>query len=82
MPLTRVALFGSYARGNYTVASDIDLLVVYSGQSRGDVFAAVKRFLDVRGLEPHVYTEDEYHQLRDTIERMVRDGVEFSPGPT
>ena len=27
LPLKLVALFGSYAKGNYTVASDIDLLV-------------------------------------------------------
>ena len=26
--LLRVVLFGSYAHGNYTVASDVDLLVV------------------------------------------------------
>ena len=29
LPLLQVTLFGSYARGNYTVASDVDLLVVY-----------------------------------------------------
>jgi len=28
LPLLRVVLFGSYARGNYTVASDVDLLVI------------------------------------------------------
>jgi predicted nucleotidyltransferase len=31
LPLVYVALFGSYAKGNYTVGSDIDLLVVYRG---------------------------------------------------
>jgi len=32
--LLLVVLFGSYAEGNYTVASDVDLLVVYDGEKR------------------------------------------------
>ncbi|MGQ9780086.1 MAG: nucleotidyltransferase domain-containing protein [Bacillota bacterium] len=31
LPLRLVALFGSYGRGNYTAASNVDLLVVYRG---------------------------------------------------
>ncbi len=31
LPLSLVVLFGSYATGNYTLASDVDLLVVYEG---------------------------------------------------
>jgi len=34
--LLLVVLFGSYAKGNYTVASDVDLLVVYDGEKRED----------------------------------------------
>jgi len=29
LPLVLVILFGSYAKGNYTAGSDVDLLVVY-----------------------------------------------------
>jgi predicted nucleotidyltransferase len=36
LPLSLVVLFGSYAQGNYTVASDVDLLVVYKGKERKD----------------------------------------------
>lgn len=75
LPLVRVVLFGSYARGRQTVASDIDLLVVYAGAVRGDVYALVRRTLDIRGLEPHVYAEEEYAQGRETLERMVQDGI-------
>ena len=75
LPLKRVVLFGSYARGRQTVASDIDLLVVYTGEPRKDAYALVKRTIDVRRLEPHVYEELEYAQVRETIERMVRDGI-------
>ncbi|RLI06938.1 hypothetical protein DRO32_04745 [Candidatus Bathyarchaeota archaeon] len=29
LPITKVVLFGSYARARHTAASDVDLLVVY-----------------------------------------------------
>ena len=75
VPLRFVVLFGSYGRGNYTVASDVDLLVVYRGPRNEDAFALVKKTLDVPRLEPHVYTEEEYRALAGTIARMVRDGT-------
>ncbi len=55
--LRKVVLFGSYAKGNYTVGSDVDLLVVYGGEPRPDAYALVKRILDIPRLEPHLYTE-------------------------
>jgi predicted nucleotidyltransferase len=75
LPLVRVVLFGSYARGRQTVASDIDLLVVYAGPVRSDAYALVRRTLDLRRLEPHVYAEEEYAQVRETLEHMVQDGI-------
>jgi len=75
LPLVRVVLFGSYARGRQTVASDIDLLVVYAGAVRDDAYALVRRTLDLRRLEPHVYAEEEYAQGRAALERMVQDGI-------
>ena len=75
LPLKHVVLFGSYATGRQTVASDVDLLVVYTGEPREDAYALVKRTLNIRRLEPHVYAEAEYAQVEMTIERMIRDGV-------
>jgi predicted nucleotidyltransferase len=75
LPLVRVVLFGSYARGRQTVASDIDLLVVYAGTVRSDAYALIRHTLDLRRLEPHVYAEEEYAQVRETLERMVQDGI-------
>jgi predicted nucleotidyltransferase len=80
LPLKRVVLFGSYAKGKQTVASDIDLLVVYSGRPRADAYALVKRALKIRRLEPHVYAEEEYEQARVILERMIRDGISIAPG--
>ncbi len=73
LPVKLVVLFGSYARGNYTVASDIDLLVVYKGEPRKDAFSIVKKIIDLLELEPHVYTESEYTQT-EVIQSMIKTG--------
>ncbi|MGQ9630096.1 MAG: nucleotidyltransferase domain-containing protein [bacterium] len=75
LPLKWAILFGSYARGSHTVASDIDLLVIYNGEAREDAFALVKKTLCIPGLEPHVYSESQYEAMRETLHRMVQDGV-------
>lgn len=83
LPLVRVVLFGSWARGTHTVASDVDLLVVYRGTPRPDAFALVKRALGLPRLEPHLYSEEEYTAARPTVDRMTRGGVtlfEAAPG--
>jgi len=73
--LKRVVLFGSYAKGNHTVASDIDLLVVYKGNAGEDAYALCKKVLHLPRLEPHVYSEGEYEAMQQTLERMVEGGV-------
>lgn len=75
LPLLLVVLFGSYAKGNYTVASDVDLLVVYEGKDRKDAFATVKKTISIPRLEPHVYSESEYEEVKETIRKMTRDGI-------
>ena len=79
LPIRRAVLFGSYARGRFTVASDIDLLVVYEGAPREDAYALVRRAVGLRGLEPHVYAESEYAAVAPTVERMIAGGVELVP---
>ncbi|RKY66666.1 MAG: hypothetical protein DRQ02_08475 [Candidatus Latescibacterota bacterium] len=82
LPLRRVVLFGSYSRDSYTVASDVDLLVVYKGHHREDGFSIVKRVLDIPLLEPHLYSEEEYEGLKGRIDRMTAEGVVlFSADP-
>lgn len=79
LPVTRVVLFGSYARRRHTVASDIDLLIVYAGPKRDDAHALVRRTLELPRLEAHLYTEEEYRSLQGTIDRMVADGIPILP---
>ena len=74
LPIKLAVLFGSYARGNYTVASDIDLLVVYKGEARPDAYGTVQKVIDIPQLEPHVYNEAEYSKQERVIERMRRGG--------
>ena len=78
LPLLLVVLFGSYAKGNYTVASDIDLLVVYGGKERKDAYAITKRAFDLPNVEVHLYTEKEYERMKGTIRMMMKGGVVLS----
>jgi len=75
LPLRKAVLFGSYARGDYTVGSDVDLLVVYSGPPREDAYILVRKALAIPGLEPHVYTEEEYRRLGKGGLRMEEGGI-------
>jgi hypothetical protein len=70
-----VVLFGSYAKGNYTVASDVDLLVIYGGEERKDAYATIKRVVEIPNLEPHVYTKKEYEEMEGAIKKMIEDGL-------
>ena len=74
LPVSLVVLFGSYARDNYTVKSDIDLLVIYRGKVE-NAYTKVKKAIDVYRVEPHVYSEEEYAAIKTTIEKMIEDGV-------
>ena len=75
LPLLLAVLFGSYAKGNYTVASDVDLLIVYEGEEREDAFATVKKTVSIPCLEPHVYSESQYEELKESVHKMIEDGV-------
>src|SRR5689334_14160475 len=75
LPVRRVGLFGSQAAGRATVASDIDVLVVYSGPPRDDAYRTVRAAIPLRGLEPHVYTEEEAGALAVVLERMTRGAI-------
>lgn len=77
LPLRRVMLFGSTARERHTIASDIDLLVVYAGEPRADAYALVRETLGIRGVEPHCYTESEAEAMAPVLARMVAGGIDL-----
>jgi hypothetical protein len=75
LPLSLAVLFGSYAQGKNTVASDVDVLIVYEGEERRNAYVTVKKTMNIPLLEPHVYSENEYERLRKVIDHMVEGGV-------
>ena len=79
LPLARVVLFGSYARGNFTVASDIDLIVIYQGDENPAAYALCKKILDLPGLEPHPFSEKSCLNHEATLARMTAGGVNLFP---
>jgi hypothetical protein len=76
-----IALFGSYATGNYTAASDIDVLVIYSGKQNDEAFQIVKSTLGIPGVEPHVYTESQAREMSAIIKKMIRNGIVIYQSP-
>jgi predicted nucleotidyltransferase len=81
LPLIRAVLFGSWAKGRATAFSDIDLLVVHAGPRRADAYDIVQQAIDLRGLEPHIYSEDEAAQMASILGRWIAEGVELFPEP-
>jgi predicted nucleotidyltransferase len=82
LPVERVVLFGSWARGQATVASDVDVLVVYADPPREDAFRIVWQALVAAGVprpEPHVYAASEAARLAPTLAAMTRSGFVLFP---
>ncbi len=75
LPLRRVVLFGSWAKGQATAFSDIDLLVIYADPPRDDAYRIVRRTINLRGLEAHVYAESEARQVERVLQRMTEGGI-------
>jgi predicted nucleotidyltransferase len=80
--VTRVLLFGSYARNDYTLKSDLDLLVVLSSCDRGQP-ARLTGFLPdlpVYPIDVFPYTEAELDAAARTgdpfVKRALSEGIE------
>lgn len=61
----KVYLYGSFARGDFNEGSDIDLIIV--GEFEGRMHQRIGKVLDLTSLpvEPLVYTEEEFEQMKD-----------------
>jgi len=79
LPLKRVSLFDSWAQGKATAFSDIDLMVIYADPPREDAYQVVRRSLKLRGLEPHVYSEQQANAMQVTLERMTEGSIVLFP---
>jgi len=84
LPLKRVILFGSWARGRATAASDIDLLIIYEGSRREEAYSLCWDIIDIPQLELHIYTEEEYERLKASGSHLPREaerGINLWPDP-
>jgi len=63
--VSKVYLYGSFARGDFHQGSDIDLIVV--GEFEGRMPQRIGKILDLTSLpvEPLVYTEAEFEQMKE-----------------
>ena len=73
LPLKLVILFGSYASGRYTAASDIDLLIVYRGSRREEAYSLCWDLIGLPNLELHIYSEKEYEKLKKLKHSIIRE---------
>ncbi len=70
----RVVLFGSYARGDFHAASDVDLLVVVDAAAD-----CLERGLEFRraigeerlAVEAHIYTAAEYARMKEAENPLI-----------
>ena len=64
MPIKLAVLFGSYAEGRQTAASDIDLFIVIEGD-RDEAYRKIYDKLCIDNLELHLYTVEEYERMKE-----------------
>jgi uncharacterized protein len=82
IPLEKVILFGSYAKGNYHNDSDIDLAIFsdyFNGMRRVDginylLLRAMEYDID---LEPLPFTKADYFEKSGFAREVLKEGIEI-----
>jgi predicted nucleotidyltransferase len=75
-PIEKVILFGSYARGDASEASDVDLIVDSKGRLHNrKIFALGGELLDVLPVRVDVYDVSEIPNESVMYENINKDGV-------
>lgn len=66
IPIKTAILFGSYATGYYTAASDIDLFIVVDSEKTGkdEAYRRIQDRLKLPNLQLHLYSLREYQELK------------------
>jgi len=75
-PIKLIMLFGSYATGRYTAASDVDVLAVVSGVNKDELYHKIHEGLGISNLQLHLYTVDEYEKLKRKRSPFIREAEE------
>ena len=80
-PVTRMFLYGSYARGSQNPESDIDLAIILNEmpdpfQTQVNLLQLTWNF-DTR-VEPNPFDEKDFTSLNPVIKEILRTGIEIS----
>ncbi|MEM1716835.1 MAG: nucleotidyltransferase domain-containing protein [Candidatus Bathyarchaeia archaeon] len=79
--LERVIIFGSYARGDYTVASDIDILVVFNEEKSTEdkVYKSLKRDIKLPRVELHILPKKELEAYKTSkwMRTIEEEGIKI-----
>jgi len=74
-----VILFGSYAKGRYTVASDIDLLVIFNDEksSEDNVYKSLMKSIKLPRVELHIIPKRGIESYKGSkwIKTIEREGI-------
>ncbi|NLI93523.1 MAG: nucleotidyltransferase domain-containing protein [Peptococcaceae bacterium] len=82
MPVDKVVLFGSYAKGTATEQSDIDIcffLQSFEGKNRVEILTDLLRLSDkYRGIyfEPTAFPTEEIERGNPFVKEILRTGIE------
>ena len=82
IPVEKVVLFGSYARGNYTEDSDVDLAVfssAFNNMTRVDGLTfLLMQALDYQiDIQPQPYTMKDYIERTGLVDEIIKTGIEI-----
>lgn len=81
--IDKAILFGSYAKGNYGVDSDIDLAIFSDSFKDVDRIESIKYLLKrarkYRGidLQPICFTRQDYEEWLGIVEEVLKTGIEL-----
>jgi len=83
IPVEKVVLFGSYAKGNYTKDSDVDLAVfspAFDSMSRVDglTFLLMQALGYKIDIQPQPYTMKDYAEHTGLVDDILKTGIEIA----
>ncbi|MEM3714472.1 MAG: nucleotidyltransferase domain-containing protein [Nitrososphaeria archaeon] len=77
--IEKVILFGSYAKKCYTVASDIDLLIVYdeTKSNENKIYKTIRKKIKLPRIELHIINKTDYSIGKKSkwIETIEKEGI-------
>lgn len=80
--IIKAIIFGSYANGNYTKDSDIDLALVSDDFTGSYFYDSKKLFKSVRNIsfdiETHPFRPEDFDENNPFINEIIKTGIEVS----